>query len=61
MAVLNRGEQPETVTLHFKEMGMKGKVKVRDIWKHVNLGTMETLTVSPKAHGTEVYKLTLKK
>ena len=40
---------------------MKGKVKVRDIWKHVNLGTMETLTVSPKAHGTEVYKLTLKK
>lgn len=58
IAVLNRGEVPETVLLDFEEIGVKGKVRVRDVWKHENLGAIKTLNVSPRGHGAEVYRLT---
>lgn len=54
IAVLNRGEQPETVTVNFAELGIDKVSSVRDVWAHKNLsaGSEISFTVSP--HGTEV-------
>lgn len=54
VAVFNRGEGEETMTLDLAGIGV-GKGKVRDLWAHRNLGSQERLTVTVASHATEMF------
>ena len=58
VGLFNRDEHPMTMTLSFKNIGITGPVKVRDLWAHKNLGTFETTFTSlvPK-HGVVMLKV----
>jgi alpha-galactosidase len=38
IALLNRSSEPADMEVSWKELGLKGKLKVRDLWKHQDLG-----------------------
>jgi len=38
VALLNRSSSPVDITVYWKELGFKGKLKVRDLWLHKDLG-----------------------
>jgi alpha-galactosidase len=38
IALLNRSSEPADMEVTWKELGLKGKLKVRDLWKHQDLG-----------------------
>ena len=38
VALLNRSSESADITINWDEIGVKGKVKVRDVWLHENLG-----------------------
>ncbi len=38
VALFNRSSRPADIKVSWQEIGMKGKRKVRDVWKHKNLG-----------------------
>jgi len=38
VALLNRSNNPVNITAKWKELGLKGKFKIRDLWAHKDLG-----------------------
>jgi len=38
VALLNRSSEPADMEVSWDELGLKGKLKVRDLWKHQDLG-----------------------
>lgn len=38
VALFNRSDKPADITVSWKEINKKGKLKVRDLWQHKNLG-----------------------
>ncbi|WP_372934249.1 glycoside hydrolase family 27 protein, partial [Mariniphaga sediminis] len=38
VALLNRSDKPADIVVSWKELGISGKYKVRDLWEHKNLG-----------------------
>lgn len=54
VAVMNRGEIAEEVTVNFAELGIKKVSSVRDVWAHKNLKTAGEITFMLPVHGTEV-------
>lgn len=54
VAVFNRGETEETMKLDFAEIGVEAG-KVRDVWKHTNMGKKEGLELTLKPHVCEVF------
>jgi alpha-galactosidase len=38
VALLNRSSEPADITVTWEELGIKGTCKIRDLWKHKNLG-----------------------
>jgi alpha-galactosidase len=61
LAVFNIGDvaEPAKITVSLNEMGLKGRWKVRDLWKGQNLGLLrdELVTLVPR-HGAQLFKLT---
>lgn len=57
IAVLNRGEGTETVSVALTEIGLPAGMKMRDLWAHRNLGRQDKLTVTVAPHATEMFKL----
>ena len=58
VALYNPSDREEEMCLSFSEVDLGGKVKVRDLFEHQDLGDMEgSLAVSVPAHGTRIYKL----
>jgi alpha-galactosidase len=54
-------ELPETanVKVNFKDLGIKGKVKVRDLWSHKDLGTFNgSFSRELPQHGAGLYRFT---
>jgi hypothetical protein len=50
------------IKVDFTKIGLKGKVKVRDLWSHKDLGTFEEkFTCEIPQHGAGLYRLTLLK
>ena len=41
VGLFNRDEMPMTVAVSWRELGIKGKQKVRDIWRQKDLGTFD--------------------
>lgn len=58
IALLNRGETEAEVTVRWRELGLEGSMKIRNLWEHCDIEAEDTLTISIPAHGTAVYKVT---
>jgi len=60
VGLFNRGEAAADVTVTWKELGLRGKLQVRDLWAHKDLGAVaEKFTASVPRHG--VVLITVKK
>ncbi|MFC0107010.1 hypothetical protein [Kibdelosporangium aridum] len=58
VVLLNRSDNPSTITLDFAKAGLTGAVAVRDIRKRANVGTFSgTYSVEVPAHGTAFLRL----
>ncbi|MFI1165480.1 hypothetical protein ACH4UM_18170 [Streptomyces sp. NPDC020801] len=51
IALFNRSDGPEVRSLDLSALGIKGTAKVRDVWKHEDLGELSTVTAELPAHG----------
>ena len=49
IGLFNVGPEPRTISLDWKDVGLSGKVKVRDVWRQKNLGAFEERYTSPVA------------
>jgi alpha-galactosidase len=59
VGLFNRDEMDMPVSVRWDELGLKGKQKVRDLWRQKDLGTFdgEFSSVVPR-HGTVFLKVT---
>ena len=58
VALYNPSDREEQMCLSFSEVDLGGKVKVRDLFEHKDLGEMDgSLSAAVPAHGTRIYKL----
>ncbi len=58
IALMNRSDAAQTVTVSWKELSLYGNVEVRDLWQHKYLNVGSSYTVTVPAHGTVVWKVT---
>ena len=57
IALMNRSDTAQTVSVKWSDYDLNGKVLVRDLWQHKYLNVAESYTVTIPAHGTVVYKV----
>lgn len=57
IALMNRSNTAQTVTVTWSDFALNGKVTVRDLWQHKYLNVGNSYTVTIPAHGTVVYKV----
>jgi len=58
VGLFNRSEAALTMTLDFKAVGFSGAAKVRDLWEHKDIGTVQdTHTVEVPKHGVVLLKV----
>jgi hypothetical protein len=58
VALYNPSDREEEMCLSFSEVDLGGKVKVRDLFEHQDLGEkVGSISVVVPAHGTRIYKL----
>lgn len=58
VALYNPSDKPVQMCVSFSELDLGGKVAVRDVFEHQDMGTMENaLSVLVPAHGTRIYTL----
>ena len=62
VALYNPSDKPVQMCISFSELELGGKVSVRDLFEHKDLGQMENaLAVMVPAHGTRIYSLNAEK
>lgn len=62
VALYNPSDKQITMRVDFKDLYLKGSVKVRDLWQHKDLGTFRTYyETEVPAHGTALLKVESKK
>ena len=58
IGLLNRSEKEEKISVTMKEIGLKDKWSIRDIWKHKDLGLFdEKFVVDVPSHGCTVIRI----
>lgn len=57
VGLFNRGSSPRSVSLEFKEMGLKGEFKLRDLWEHEDKGPASSVNLELPAYGCKVFRL----
>jgi len=58
VGLFNRGEAPARVIVRWSDLGLKGPLKVRDLWSHTDLGNFsEEYAADVPAHGVGLLKL----
>lgn len=57
LAVMNRGDRAETIEIPLSLAGFSGRVAVRDVWLHRNLGEFTSLKLDLESHVTAVFRL----
>ena len=59
VALLNRGDTAQPITVNFADVALGGSVRVRDLWNRSNAGVFtDSYTVSVPAHGVAMLRLT---
>jgi alpha-galactosidase len=52
VGLFNRGESTNPITLSFKDIGVQGSAKLRDLWQHKDLGSFSgSYTEEVPRHG----------
>jgi alpha-galactosidase len=60
-ALFNIGNNTGSVALDFSKLGLKGKVRVRDLWKKTDIGTFKKQYVQKiNAHGSVLLRVSVK-
>jgi alpha-galactosidase len=58
VGLFNRGESKNSVTVNFKDMGVKRSARVRDLWSHKDLGSFSAnYTAEVPRHGVILLKV----
>ena len=57
VGLFNRSDNAATVAVSFKEIGIEGEWKVRDLWKHADEGTASSINANVPAHGCKIVRL----
>ena len=57
VGLFNRSDNAATVAVSFKELGIDGEWKVRDLWKHADEGTASSINANVPAHGCKIVRL----
>jgi alpha-galactosidase len=58
VALFNLGESPEEITISWRELGIAGKVPVRDLWKKETLGSFDKqFSAQIPPHGAGLYRI----
>lgn len=57
VGLFNRESTSQTRSVRFSDLGITGKWKVRDLWKHADEGEADGLDVTLEAHGCKVVRL----
>jgi len=58
VGLFNLGEQPGKIAVTLEELGLKGVRKVRDVWRHKELGRVrKSLEATVARHGVEVLRV----
>jgi alpha-galactosidase len=58
VGLFNRGESTNPITLNFKDIGVRGSAKVRDLWQHKDLGSFsDSYTEEVPRHGALLIKV----
>jgi alpha-galactosidase len=54
----NRGDQPETLTAPWAVLGLNGPAKIRDLWRHQDIGSANgSYTTKVPPHGVVMLRL----
>lgn len=58
IALFNMNDSASTISFDFKSAELKGKVRIRDLWKRADLGIYETsFSICLEPHGAGMYRL----
>ena len=58
VGLFNRGESTNPVTVSFKDLGLRKRSQVRDLWQHKDLGSFDTgFTAQVPRHGAVLLKV----
>jgi len=58
VAFFNRGDLMTDVTAYWAVLGLEGKHKVRDLWRHVNAGSVKDgYTADVPQHGVVMVRI----
>jgi len=58
IALINRGELPQDVTVKWSDLGLTGSQTVRDLWRQTDLGSQDTaFTQTVNRHGAVMLKI----
>ncbi|MCM3765541.1 glycoside hydrolase family 27 protein [Neobacillus niacini] len=58
VALFNTGSDKQNVTVKWADLGIKGPATLRDLWRHHELGSMESgFTASLSAHGSRMIRV----
>jgi len=58
VAIFNLDDAPQTIAYPLQSLGLTGtSYKVRDLWKHQDLGNKERLNVNLPAHASAMYRV----
>ncbi len=59
VGLFNLSATPRTISIEWPELGLKGRKKVRDVWRQQNLGTSKSSFAAPvPSHGVMLLRLT---
>jgi alpha-galactosidase len=58
VALFNRSETPQDVTVNFEDIGLSGNQPIRDLWLHNDLGSHDgSITLKVRPHGSILLKI----
>lgn len=57
VALFNRDDSPKAMSVELKDLGIDGKMKSRDLWKHADEGEIASVSGNVPAHGCKVVRL----
>jgi alpha-galactosidase len=59
VGMFNRMDTPSPITLHFTDIGLQGSARLRDLWKHQDLGpSTDVFRQTIASHGVMLLKVT---
>ncbi len=57
VGLFNRNDSSRQLSVDFSDLGIEGKVKVRDLWRHTDEGEADGLSLNVPGHGCKVVRL----